>query len=151
MQIFLGCDHAGINEKNALKEYFLKNDNYEVIDCGINEGEKIDYPNIAQEVSDNVLKNKNSIGFLICGTGIGVSIKANRNKGIRAALVYNDFTAQMAKQHNNANIVCFGARTTSIEDILNYAKTFINTDYNGLSDEGKRHANRIKLLDEGIK
>lgn len=146
MMIFLGCDHAGINEKNSLKNYLLEN-NYNVIDCGIQNGEKIDYPNISQEVSNKILENQDSLGFLICGTGIGISIKANRNKGIRAAIAYDEFSAQMAKEHNNANIICFGARTMGEENILKYSKIFLNAEYLGNKPDGERHANRVAMLD----
>jgi len=146
MMIFLGCDHAGIDEKNSLKQMLLEN-NLQVTDCGIQNGEKIDYPVISQTVSDNVKKNNNALGFIICGTGIGVSIKANRNKGIRAALVYDEFSAVMAREHNNANVVCFGARTLGESKILKYTNLFLQSEYLGTTDEGRRHDNRVKMLD----
>jgi len=147
MMIFLGCDHAGIEEKNSLKQMLLDN-GLNVTDCGIQDGEKIDYPVISQTVSDNVKENDNALGFIICGTGIGVSIKANRNKGIRAALVYDEFSAVMAKEHNNANVVCFGARTLGTSKILKYAGLYLQSEYLGATEEGKRHDNRVKMLDQ---
>ena len=147
MKIFLGCDHAGINEKDALKEMLISLE-YDVEDYGVQQGEKADYPDISQAVSDKVLANENSVGFLICGTGIGISIKANRNKGIRAAIAYDEFSAQMSKEHNDANIVCFGARTMGEENILKYAQIFLNTEYAGKKQEGERHAKRVAMLDQ---
>ena len=146
MQVFVGCDHAAVAEKNALKE-FLVEKGFNVTDCGIQEGEKADYPLMAQKVCDEVLKNEENFGFLICGTGIGISIKANRNKGIRAALAYDEFSAAMAKEHNNANIICFGARTMGTQNILKYTQAYLDATYAGLTEEGKRHDNRVKMLD----
>jgi ribose 5-phosphate isomerase B len=105
----------------------------------------VDYPDIAAMVAKSVLSTPHSRGILICGTGIGISIKANRYPGIRAALVYSAFTAEMAKAHNDANILCFGGRTTSPEEALAYVGIWENTVY-----EGGRHTLRLQKLDTAI-
>jgi ribose 5-phosphate isomerase B len=138
-KIFIGNDHAGKDLKDFLIN-FLKN-NYqeiEVINLGTDSYESCDYPDYAKEVSLNVLREEDSIGILICGTGIGMSIAANKIKGIRAALCYNSTTAKLARQHNNANILCLGQRIIGFELAKDIVDTFIKTEF-----EGNRHLNRI--------
>lgn len=147
MKIYIGNDHAAPAEKLKLVE-FLTSKGHQVDDCGIAEQEKADYPDIAQVVAQKVLADNGSLGILICGTGVGMSIKANRNIRIRAALLYDDFTAVAAKEHNNANIICFGARTMSVENIINRTELFLNAEFSGLTEAGIRHAKRIEKLDK---
>ncbi len=141
MKIFIGTDHAGFSIKQEVIN-ILKNLNCETIDIGCFDDSSVDYPDFAHEVAKQVLANKDSFGVLICGTGIGISIAANKHKGIRAALCHDSFTASMARAHNNANILAFGQRVVGlgvIEDMLN---AFLNTPY-----EGGRHEHRISKIE----
>lgn len=141
--IFIGSDHGGYELKTWIKEQCSHH--YAVKDLGCYSTDRVDYPDIATSVAKAVLSTPGSIGVLICGTGIGISIKANRYPGIRAALVYNAFTAEMAKRHNNANILCFGERTTTKEDALSYLRIWEETTY-----EGGRHDIRLQKLDSPL-
>jgi len=138
-QLFIGSDHGGFELKTTLVNWLSQY--YDVLDVGTHTATPIDYPIIASLVATECMK-QSSRGILICGTGIGVCIKANRTPGIRAALLYNDFSALMAKQHNDANIVCLGARTTSIKESKRYLSLWLNATF-----EGGRHLNRIAMLD----
>lgn len=138
--IFIGSDHGGYALKKAVAKLAL--DGYHFKDLGCYTEDRVDYPDIAAVVSKAVLSEPNSLGILICGTGIGIGIKANRYPGIRAALVHSVFTAEMAKAHNNANILCFGGRTTTLDEAATYIQTWLNTLY-----EGGRHDLRLEKLD----
>ena len=142
MKIVLGSDHGAYELKNELLDYLKSKENIEVIDCGVNSSDSVDYPDCADTVVETILNKNADLGVLCCGTGIGISIRANRHKGIRAALVYDQFTAEMAKAHNNANILCFGGRTTSVSDAKSYLDTWLNTSF-----EGGRHQRRLDKLD----
>lgn len=142
MKIAVACDHAGFE----LKEYicaYLRNKNIEVADLGTNNANSVDYPLYADKVAAHILAKKADLGILICGTGVGISIRANRHKGIRAALLYSDEVAVMSKKHNNANVMVFGGRTMDKDDVINRIELFMNTAY-----EGGRHQTRIDLLDK---
>lgn len=140
----IGSDHGGKELKDAVKAFLSASyPNIQVTDVGTHSTESCDYPDFGHKVAETILSKKSELGILICGTGIGISIAANRHKGIRAALVYNDFTAQMAKEHNNANILCLGARTTPENDALRYIKIWLDTAF-----EGGRHQNRLDKLDQ---
>lgn len=141
--LFIGSDHGGYELKEYIRSHLSAK--YTIIDVGCYTEERVDYPDIAAEVTKAVLSTPLSKGILICGTGIGISIKANRYPGIRAALVYSAFAAEMAKAHNDANILCFGGRTTSPEDALAYIEIWENTAY-----EGGRHTLRLQKLDVAI-
>ena len=141
IQIILGSDHGGYDLKEALKEGLSQNSELTIEDIGTVSTDSVDYPDIADTVAQTVLA-KNTVGILCCGTGIGISIRANRYKGIRAAVVYNEFTAEMSKKHNNANILCLGGRTTSPEDALKYVTIWLKHDF-----EGDRHLRRVEKLD----
>lgn len=140
--IALGCDHGGINLKNAIIEYFKKN-NIQYKDFGCYTDESVDYPIYAYKVADAINKKEAELGILCCGTGIGISIAANKIKGIRAAVVSNEFGAEMTRRHNNSNILCMGGRVTSEEDAVKFAEIFINTPFS--SDE-ERHTRRVQML-----
>lgn len=141
--IFLGADHGGYELKACIKEQLTQY--YTIKDMGCYSDDRIDYPDIAATVAKAVLSTQGSIGILICGTGIGISIKANRYPGIRAALVHNAFTAEMAKAHNDANVLCFGGRTTTQAEALSYIQIWQKTTY-----EGGRHALRLQKLDSPL-
>ena len=139
--ITIACDHAGYGLKNALKKEIL-NMGFEVIDCGTNSSESVDYPDFAKLAVDNILKNKSNIAVLICGSGIGMSITANRFKGIRAALCRNVDDAKLARQHNNANILALPGRQIDVDEAKNCFKIFINTPFDGV-----RHQKRVEKID----
>ena len=104
----------------------------------------MDYPDIADKMAQEILTKKADLGILICGTGIGISIAANRHKGIRAALLYNIEAARLAKQHNNANVIVFGGRTMKFADVVTEIDAFMAAEY-----EGGRHQRRLDKLDKG--
>lgn len=139
--IAIGADHGGVDLKQIIKDH-LEEKGYKVIDCGTYNHESVDYPDFADAVVNKVLGGESPIGILVCGTGIGISIKANRHKGIRAAVVHSSFTAEMAKAHNNANILCLGQRVTGIDDACRYVDIWLETDF-----EGGRHQGRLDKLD----
>ena len=142
MNIAIASDHGGFELKGQLIEYYAKK-GIILQDLGTHSTESCDYPLIARKMTNAVLNKEVDLGILICGTGIGISIAANRVKGIRAALLYNAEVACLAKQHNNANIVVFGGRTQKFEDVVSYLDAFLNAEF-----EGGRHLRRIGELDE---
>lgn len=142
MNIAIASDHGGFELKEQLIEYYAKK-GILLQDLGTHSTESCDYPLIARKMTDAILNKQADFGILICGTGIGISIAANRIKGIRAALLYNAEVARLAKQHNNANIVVFGGRTQKFEDVVLYLDAFLKAEF-----EGGRHLRRIGELDE---
>lgn len=142
MKIAIASDHGGFDMKTALIKYF-KDKGICLDDLGTHDSCSVDYPDYADKMAKYILEGKADLGILICGTGIGISIAANRHKGIRAALLYNDFAAEMARRHNNANIIVFGGRTMQINDVIRYCETFLNADF-----EGGRHQQRLNKLDK---
>lgn len=139
-KILLGSDHGGYNLKNIIKAH-LENHGYEVKDYGCFSEDSCDYPVIAKEVARNVLLTGCS-GILVCGTGIGMSISANRFKGIRAAHCTDTFSARMTRMHNDSNILCLGERITGAGLALDIVDIWLNTEF-----EGGRHKNRINMLE----
>lgn len=137
----IAADHAGVSLKEALAKE-AKSFGFAVEDLGTNGSESVDYPNFAHELAAVVLEKKAEVGVLICGTGIGMSIAANRHKGIRAAVCRSAEEARLSRQHNNANVLCLGARITSPEVALECLKTFLSTEF-----EGGRHARRVDLIE----
>lgn len=111
MKYFIAADHAGIDFKTLVKEMF-ENKGHEVIDLGPKSKDRVDYPDFAAKLCKEVLCNEGSKGILICGSGIGMSMSANKFNGIRAALCHNEYSAQMAREHNDANVICLGERVT---------------------------------------
>lgn len=141
MKIAIASDHAGLEMKNFIGAV-LKEKGIDVLDLGTNSSKSVDYPVFADKLAEVILNNKAELGVLVCGTGIGISIRANRHKGIRAALLYSDEAAEMVKKHNNANVIVFGGRTMNKEDVVKRLDIFLNTQF-----EGGRHQNRIDMLD----
>ncbi len=139
MKIAFGCDHAGIEVKDKLIS-FIKSLGHEVIDCGTNSKDSCDYPDFALKVAQNVVSKNADKGILICGTGIGMSIAANKVKGIRAAVCWSKDTAKLIAQHNNANIMCAGARFAEVEEICSWIKIFLETEFE------QRHTKRIDKI-----
>ncbi|MBQ8750463.1 MAG: ribose 5-phosphate isomerase B [Alphaproteobacteria bacterium] len=141
MKFVVASDHAGVDMKDFIAD-FLKNKNFDVVDLGTNGTTSVDYPVYADKLANYILSNNDVLGILVCGTGVGISIRANRYKGIRAAILYSDEVAEMVKKHNNANVMVFGGRTMSKEDITRRIDIFLNTEY-----KGGRHQRRIDMLD----
>ena len=142
MRIAIGCDHGGYELKEQLRRY-LQNNGHEVIDCGTNSVESVHYPVFAKMVAKNILKGNAERGIVVCTTGEGVCIAANRYKGIRCGIAYNDEVARLMRAHNDANILAFGARFISLEDAIKRVEIFLNTNF-----EGGRHQTRIEMIDE---
>ena len=142
MKIALGCDHGGLEHKNAIGE-FLKENGFEVVDFGIYEQVSVDYPDIAKKVCESIQKGETERGILVCGTGIGMSIAANKYKGIRAAACSEHFSAKFTRLHNNSNVLCLGGRVVGVGTAIELADLFVNTEF-----EGGRHQNRIDKITE---
>ena len=139
--ITIACDHAGYELKNSLIKEISKM-GYKVLDCGTNSNESVDYPEFAKLAVENILKKKSDIAILICGSGMGMSMTANRFKGIRAALCKNADDAKLARQHNNANVLALPARQIDVDEAKNCFKIFINTSF-----DGGRHQKRVEKID----
>ncbi len=138
--IYIGSDHGGFELKNEIVEYVKNTLKLEIKDMGCWSKDAVDYPDIAKVVADEVIKN-NSFGILICGTGIGISIAANKINGIRCALCSSEYSAMMTKKHNDANILALGGRTTGVEIAKSIVKIFFETEF-----EGGRHSQRVKKI-----
>jgi len=141
MKISLGTDHAGFDVKNNIIN-FLKSLGHEVIDCGTFSKDSCDYPDFAKEVAMNIVSGKSDKGILICGTGIGMAIAANKIKGIRAGVCWNVETARLISLHNNANIICLGSRFLYIEEMFDMIKMYLETKFE------ERHSRRILKISE---
>ncbi|RUM60269.1 MAG: ribose 5-phosphate isomerase B [Persephonella sp.] len=142
MKVAIGSDHAGFEYKEMIKKH-LEEKGFEVLDMGTYSKERTDYPIYAEKVAKAVSTGEADRGILICGTGIGMSITANKIKGVRAALCPNDFMAKMARKHNDANVLCLGQRVIGTDHALSIVDTFFMTDF-----EGGRHQNRLVLISE---
>ena len=139
-KICIASDHAGYKTKQYIKNILINNE-ISVIDLGPFSEDSVDYPDYAKKVSLRVSKRKSEIGILVCGSGTGMAISANKTKGIRAAVGYNLKSTQLSRQHNNANILCLGARLTKKKDIKKIVSIFLKTKF-----EGGRHKRRIKKI-----
>ncbi|MFH1391762.1 MAG: ribose 5-phosphate isomerase B [Candidatus Diapherotrites archaeon] len=140
-KMYVGSDHAGYETKEALQKYLAKK-GIETVDLGTHGTEKADYPDIAEKVSRKVAKDKGSYGLLVCGTGIGMSISANKVKGIRAANPFDSYTAKMSREHNDANVICIGGRTNDLSKSKRILKAFLDAK----PSKVKRHVNRVKKI-----
>lgn len=139
--IYLGSDHAGFEMKAEFKK-FLGGKSIKFVDLGAFSTDAVDYPDIAREVCEKIIDEKGSLGVLICGTGIGMSMAANKHPGIRAALCTSVEMAQMSRQHNDANVLCLGARIMAMDLAVQVLDTFLNTSF---SNE-ERHVKRIEKI-----
>ena len=142
MKIAIGCDHGGLEHKNAIAEH-LKGRGFEVSDFGIYENTPIDYPDMALKVAKSVVSGENELAILVCGTGIGMSLAANKVKDIRAAVCSDHFSAKYTRLHNNSNILCLGGRVIGIGTALELVDLFVDTEF-----EGGRHQKRIDKITE---
>ena len=139
MKIYIGSDHAGVDLKSQIKTRLQ--DRFEFDDAGTFTSDSVDYPDFAHKVAENVLSDSGSIGILICGTGNGMAITANKHAGIRAALCWSPEIAALAKQHNNANIIVLPARFISTEMAMDTLNAFLTAEF-----EGGRHQRRIDKI-----
>lgn len=140
VKIFIGSDHGGYNLKEKIKEVFTPL-GYEFEDLGTNSTESCDYPIFAEKVAKKVIETGNN-GILVCGTGIGMSIAANKFSGIRASHCTDTFSARMTKEHNNSNILCLGERITGQDLALDIVKVWLETPFSN----GERHLKRLELI-----
>lgn len=140
--IAIGCDHGAFELKNQMVEHFKKR-GIELKDVGCYSTQSCDYPEYAKKVTDLVTSGECELGILICGTGIGMSMAANKVKGIRAAVCSDCFSAQATREHNNANVLCIGARVIGSELAFRIADTFVDAKFS--NDE--RHIRRINMFD----
>ena len=140
MKIGIGCDHAGFEIKEIVKEHLSRT--YSILDFGTNSIDSVDYPEYGHKVGNAILTSTVDSGIIICGSGIGISIAANKIKNVRAALCTSVEHAIMSRKHNDANILALGARMTETSIILKIIYAWINTDF-----EGGRHQNRIDKIE----
>ena len=141
IKIAIGCDHAAFEEKKKIKEYLIKK-GYKIFDIGTNSNQSVDYPKYGHQVANMVVDNIVDKGIVICGSGIGISIAANKVKGARAALCTSCKHAEMSRKHNDANILALGARMTEYNLLEEIIDVWLNTKF-----EGGRHLNRINLIE----
>ena len=143
MKIAMANDHGAYTYKLEIKK-MLEQEGYTVIDCGTNSEESVDYPDYAKACAEKVLSKEADLGIVLCGTGIGISMAANKIKGIRCGLCTNTTMAHLTREHNDANILALGQRTTGIETCKDIVHTFIKTPFSN----GERHKQRIEKISE---
>lgn len=141
MDLVIACDHAAFEEKEVLKQH-LQSLGHNLVDVGTHSADRCDYPDFAKAGAQEVLKRQ-CLGIFLCGSGIGISMAANRFSGIRAALCRSVKEAELSKQHNNANVLCLGARISSIEEIISITDAWLKASF-----EGGRHSDRVSKFDE---
>jgi ribose 5-phosphate isomerase B len=140
-KFYIATDHAGYAIKDYVKEV-VTSLGHEIVDLGPDSADRVDYPDYAKKCANAVLEDKGSFGILICGTGIGISISANKIPGIRAALCHDHYTAKLTREHNDANILCFGERVVGKGVIADMIEVFASTEF-----EGGRHATRVAKIE----
>ena len=143
MKISIGCDHAAYKEKKILSNYIETKLGFSIIDCGTKSTTSVNYPEFGHKVGYNVKNNISEMGIVLCGSGIGISISANKIKGIRAALCTTVEHAIMSRKHNDANVLAMGSRFTSLDEMKKITKNWLNTDF-----EGGRHQLRIDQIEK---
>ena len=139
-KICIASDHAGYNLKENIKDFLIKK-NISIFDLGPANEDSVDYPDFAKKVSKRVKNNNSDVGILVCGSGTGMAISANKSKGIRAAVCYNIKSTRLSRLHNNANIISLGSRLTKKELALRLVSIFLKTKF-----EGGRHLRRVKKI-----
>jgi len=139
-KVVIGSDHAGFKTKERIKEKLEKR--YEFLDMGTDSEDSVDYPVYAERVAEMVAGDSELMGVVVCGSGIGVTIAANKVPGIRAALAYSENVARMAREHNNANIVATAGREETMDDPVKIVKAFLETKFSN----GERHCRRLKMI-----
>ena len=139
-KIFISSDHAGFTLKESIK-VFLNKKGYKYSDLGPTNDDRVDYPDFAHKVAKKVKNNKNNVGILVCGSGMGMNITANRHKNIRAAQCFNSRSTRLSRLHNDANIITLGSRLLKKKNVMNLVNIFLSTKF-----EGGRHTTRIKKI-----
>jgi len=142
MNILLANDHAGTSLKNEIKKV-LEKKGYSVINLGCDTDESVDYPDFAHPLAEKISNNENLKGIIICGSGIGVSMSANKHKGVRSALCWNKETAKLSRSHNNANVLSLSARFLEKKEAIEMVEIFLNADF-----EGGRHERRVDKINK---
>ncbi len=140
--IVLGADHGGFELKNTIKAH-LESRGFDIIDVGTDSSESCDYPIFASRLCKHIQNGDAELGILVCGTGIGMSMVANKHRGIRAACCSDTFSARLTRLHNNANVLCLGARVVGAGLALDLADAFVNAEF-----EGERHIKRLSLIED---
>lgn len=141
MKISIASDHAGYAYKEEIKKY-LSGKGHEIIDCGTNSLESCDYPIFGKAAAQKVANKEADFGVLVCSSGEGIAIAANKVKGVRAGIAYNDDVARLMRQHNNANMISFGASFMALEDVIRRVDIFLATEF-----EGGRHERRVNEIE----
>ena len=145
-KIVLANDHAAIDMKFKIKEY-VESLGYETINIGLDEFKHVDYPDYAYKVCNMIVNKEADLGILICGTGIGMSVAANKVKGIRACACSETFSARMSREHNDANVLCFGERVIGLETAKEIVKAFLGAEFTHAQHEAR--VQKIKDIEEG--
>lgn len=143
-KLIIGCDHGGLTLKNRIIEH-LKEKGFEIEDCGTYTKESCDYPVIAHKLASKISDNTYEKGILVCGTGLGMSIAANKVKGVRAVTCTDTCSARMSRAHNNANVLCLGERITGEYLALDIVDIWLSTDF-----QGGRHQRRVDIIEAGV-
>jgi ribose 5-phosphate isomerase B len=146
--IVLGSDHGGLELKEAIQTALVAR-GLEIVDYGTDNGDSVDYPDFAEKVASAVSRGESDLGILICGTGIGMSIVANKFPGVRAALAADEFMAKMAKEHNNANILVLGGRVLPTEKAVKMVNVWLDSSYEG--GRHQRRLDKITLLEDAVR
>lgn len=144
-KVVVGSDHGGLEYKNAIKEH-LQKEGYEVIDVGTYTKDSCHYPLFGIEAAKKVASKECDFGVVVCTSGEGISIAANKVKGIRCGIAYNDEVARLMRQHNNANMISFGQAFMNLDDVLKRVDIFLNTEF-----EGGRHQTRVEMIENAEK
>lgn len=142
MDVVIGCDHAGFDLKETCRAHLERAGEHRVVDLGVFSTDSCDYPLIAHRVAEAVSGGEYPAGILVCGSGLGMSMAANRHRGVRAALCHNLFSARMCRRHNDANILALGGRVTGVDLALEIVDTFLGTGF-----EGGRHQRRVDQIE----
>ena len=140
--IAIGCDHGGYELKKEIEKY-LTDKGIEFVDFGTDSNESVDYPIYGKKVAEAVANKTADKGILVCGTGLGMMLCANKTEGVRAICTNDSYSVKFSRLHNNANVICFGGRTMGIESVLFNLEIFLNTEF-----EGGRHQRRVELYDK---
>ena len=139
-KICISSDHAGYNLKEYIKSYFIKKE-IPLIDLGPYKNSSVDYPDYAKKIARRIASKRSDIGILVCGSGTGMAISANKTRGIRAAVCYNAKSTRLSREHNNANIIALGSRLIKKDEAMKLIKVFLKTKF-----EGGRHLRRVKKI-----
>ncbi len=145
MRLAIGSDHAGFELKEVIRDA-LVSEGFDVEDLGTHYPTPSDYPDFARAVGEAVASGRADFGVLVCGTGIGMSIAANKVRGVRAALCTSEWFAQMARRHNNANVICLPARAMEPSDATRIVRVFLSTPFDGDTPRGARHLRRVQKI-----